>query len=172
LRPPWNDDLVELLTLLWNENKHSAKWIAWQLGPQFTRNSVIGKANRLGLERKGYRNKVYYGWKHTQKPREPKGEDDMASNPRITGALNRPAIHAVTLPVITELPERASINVPVTEGEGMGYFEAGPEDCRYLLTGLDGAESIYDCRCCGKKVARGAYCAQHYKLCYMPIRGR
>ncbi len=46
----WNDGCVETLRSMWPTN--SAAVIAAVLGPAVTRNSVIGKARRLGLEHK------------------------------------------------------------------------------------------------------------------------
>lgn len=46
----WNDANVALLTKMWDEGKTAAD-IAEALGG-ITRNSVIGKANRLGLEKR------------------------------------------------------------------------------------------------------------------------
>ena len=45
----WTDDLVARLTELWNEGK-SASQISRILGQGVTRNAVIGKAHRLGLQ--------------------------------------------------------------------------------------------------------------------------
>lgn len=44
----WWPYQVDLLKRLWAEGKPASE-IALELGPRFTRNSVIGKANRLGL---------------------------------------------------------------------------------------------------------------------------
>lgn len=44
----WTDDRVELLEKLWGEGVICRK-IAEQLGDGFTRNSILGKARRLGL---------------------------------------------------------------------------------------------------------------------------
>lgn len=46
----WTDEREEMLVLLWPT--HSASEIAEIFGPMVTRNSVIGKAHRLGLETK------------------------------------------------------------------------------------------------------------------------
>ena len=46
----WNEQTVEFLKKNWG--LHSAKELAEKMGPGFTRNSVIGKANRLGLSAK------------------------------------------------------------------------------------------------------------------------
>lgn len=45
----WTDDKIEELKALWGKGL-SASQIAGELGEGFTRNSVIGKAHRLGLE--------------------------------------------------------------------------------------------------------------------------
>src|SRR4029078_5112945 len=47
----WTDERVELLKKLWGEGL-SASQIAGRLG-SVTRNAVIGKADRLGLSRRG-----------------------------------------------------------------------------------------------------------------------
>lgn len=45
----WDDNKVAILQQLWNEGK-SASEIARTLGEPITRNAVIGKAHRLGLQ--------------------------------------------------------------------------------------------------------------------------
>ena len=47
----WDSVLIEQLRSLWAEGK-SASQIAETLGPRFTRNSIIGKAHRLKLEKR------------------------------------------------------------------------------------------------------------------------
>ncbi len=47
----WTNEKVELAKKLWLE-RYSAGHIAQQLGAGFTRSSVVGKLNRLGLARK------------------------------------------------------------------------------------------------------------------------
>lgn len=44
----WDDETVKELTNRWN-NGHSAALIAAALGPEFTRNMIVGKVRRLGL---------------------------------------------------------------------------------------------------------------------------
>ena len=46
---PWTDELMEKLRMLW-EKGLPASQIAEQLGEGLSRNAVIGKAHRLGLE--------------------------------------------------------------------------------------------------------------------------
>lgn len=38
------------------------------------------------------------------------------------------------------------------------------DSCRFIIN--DGETPIY----CGKKKERGPYCAEHYKVCYVPVR--
>lgn len=47
----WSDDRVARLRKMW-EAGASASTIAKKLGGSVTKNAVIGKANRLGLERR------------------------------------------------------------------------------------------------------------------------
>lgn len=44
----WDDETVKELTNRW-ANGHSAALIAAALGPEFTRNMIVGKVRRLGL---------------------------------------------------------------------------------------------------------------------------
>ena len=46
----WTDDRVEFLKENWG--KHTARELAEKMGAGFTRNSIIGKASRLGLSAK------------------------------------------------------------------------------------------------------------------------
>lgn len=65
----WTDDKIEDLRTLWDKG-NSASQIATQLGEGFTRNSVIGKAHRLGLK---------------SRPSPVKGERKTAAKGRKTG---------------------------------------------------------------------------------------
>jgi len=47
----WTDERVKILTNMWNEGK-TASDIVDALGEGVTRNAVIGKANRIGLEKR------------------------------------------------------------------------------------------------------------------------
>ena len=60
----WTEDRIELLTKLWREGL-SASQIAAELGGDVSRNSVLGKANRLEL----VRNEVKGAG--TRRPRKP-----------------------------------------------------------------------------------------------------
>lgn len=51
---PWTDERVEKLRNLWSEG-WSASEIARVLGPDFTRNAVIGKVHRLNLQKRATR---------------------------------------------------------------------------------------------------------------------
>lgn len=44
----WNRDNEQTLRQLWDEGK-TASQIATEMGPDFSRNMVIGKARRMGL---------------------------------------------------------------------------------------------------------------------------
>ncbi len=50
MKSPWTTDYVDELRELWPS--HSAREIAKKFGGPFTRNSVIGKARRIGLAQK------------------------------------------------------------------------------------------------------------------------
>lgn len=45
----WNDEMMEKLRMLWEKGLPASE-IAKELGPDVSRNAVIGKAHRLGLE--------------------------------------------------------------------------------------------------------------------------
>lgn len=51
---PWTEERVELLRQRWMEGISAPK-IAKEIGPEFTKNSVIGKARRLGLPIHAYK---------------------------------------------------------------------------------------------------------------------
>lgn len=51
LASPWTDERIELLKKLWADG-YIAHFIAIQLGGGITKNAVVGKALRLGLEKR------------------------------------------------------------------------------------------------------------------------
>jgi hypothetical protein len=171
MRKPWNEEKIKLLTEMWNENKHSASQIATALGRGFTRNSVIGKANRLKLERKRHRDNVTYGWKPPKRERPMEHQETKLA--RMFGALggltNRATAPKVTLPVLAEAPLPVSIPTPKAEGEGVSFFDAEPCQCRYIIA--DG-ESVYDLRFCGKPVEYKSWCGEHYRKCFVTSYSR
>lgn len=48
----WTPGRDMVLRHLWQESYHSAREIAFILGPGFTKNSIIGRAHRLKLPKK------------------------------------------------------------------------------------------------------------------------
>ena len=62
---PWTDQDTELLRSLWTQGITATR-IAAKFSGKFSRSSVLGKANRLGLEFRG--NKVNREYHHRTKP--------------------------------------------------------------------------------------------------------
>jgi GcrA cell cycle regulator len=134
----WTDERVDVLTKLWRDGK-SASAIARELGG-VTRNAVIGKVHRLGLS--GRATPARPG---SRRVRAPKAE-------RPAPRLRRP-------PALRGSP----IVVDAGPLEGLSdIISVGPHQCRWPIGDPKAAGFVL----CGRRVARGAYCAPHGDLAY------
>ena len=141
----WTDERNDRLRELWATGLSCAK-IAAKLGGT-TRNAVIGKAHRLGLESR-------------QSPISFDAGSDRTTQRRITRAHKQ--IHAVVTPLFVDAPAPARPAPPVIVG-------SSTEKCQWP----HGDVGEPNFRFCGEMSVTGRpYCAAHYKRSVMPPRPR
>ena len=164
----WTKERIELLTKLWTEGL-SASQIAAELGGDVSRNSVLGKANRLGL--------THGPAKASSAPRpckppppkppltgEPSSHDGstLASMPTHPVAANQPAV----VPPAPVLLREAAI---VPRSEGVMILELREFMCRWPL----GDPTTPEFRYCGTQALMGLpYCPHHAQIAYQPAAER
>jgi GcrA cell cycle regulator len=164
----WTKERIELLTKLWTEGL-SASQIAAELGGDVSRNSVLGKANRLGL--------THGPAKASSAPRpckppppkppltgEPSSHDGstLASMPTHPVAANQPAV----VPPSPVLLREAAI---VPRSEGVMLLELREFMCRWPL----GDPTTPEFRYCGTQALMGLpYCPHHAQIAYQPAAER
>lgn len=133
-RATWTDDMVALLRILHAEG-HSFGVIGAQLG--VSRNAAIGKATRLGFEKRGSPN---------PKP--------IVRPTRKTGLIRARLATAETAAADMCDLEPEQVANPLT------LMQLEPDSCRWPVSG-EGADTLF----CGAKAADGcSYCARHYRM--------
>lgn len=142
----WTEELVDRLKVLWREGRSAAQ-VARALKNGLTRSAVLGKVHRMGLsEGRLSPPKV--------RPRlKPEAAGRVvvrrrpAASPRMKHAGSRPISSIAAPPFGT-----ATI------------LSVGRLDCRWPY----GEPQDADFALCGRKVARGAFCAAHAFMGYRP----
>lgn len=148
----WTDERVEGLKALWSDGL-SAGQIADELGGGITRNAVIGKVHRLGLDGRAPR----AGGGAPAGPRRPKPQ---VSRPR-------PTVRHVTAPPPGPLQEPEPSAVPDEPLHAPGehratLLELTPDTCRWPVGDPRSADFFF----CGAKPSGGVYCGYHDRIAY------
>lgn len=154
-KPAWTKEEDALLTKLWEKGKQSAPEIGREVGR--SKNSVIGRAHRLGLGKKksggsrpGRKAKVVDP-KPIEPPKSPK----------------RPGKAFVFKPS-TEADRKPPQYIAPTQkwaGEGVHLLDTTHGQCRAILGSSDDARGL--AICCGKRVKEGtglSFCPDHYAV--------
>lgn len=130
----WTEERVDRLKSLWAE-KLSCSWIADILGG-VTRNAVIGKVNRLGLEKR----------------REAPLRAPKPIKPRLPRQLKR------YVPLQCDVPEEQP---PPADFLGLTLMELGPGQCRYPRGGYGQPFTF-----CGQPVKpESSFCPYCHSIC-------
>lgn len=138
----WTCDHVETLTRLWTAGLSCAQ-IANEMQCGFTRNAVIGKIHRLGLN-----GRVYASRKKTP-------EEAEASRAHKTEyRRDYRAKQRASLPAKPSRPVRPDVCLEVTP-RNLDLLELTPGDCHWPYG--DGPFTF-----CGSPILHGSYCASHY----------
>ena len=159
----WTEDRIELLTKLWREGL-SASQIAAELGGDVSRNSVLGKANRLEL----VRNEVKGAG--TRPPRKPD---------RLVAALQvqapSPPGPAPASAGNREQPSKAPAVIAASGEMAAPRFKCvtlmqlRESMCRWPL----GDPATPEFRFCGARAGMGLpYCGYHAQIAYQPASER
>lgn len=137
----WTEDAIGLLRRMWDAGSPTSA-IASALGT--TRNSVIGKADRLSLPRR-------------PSPLTPEGRIHYG-----LGLPGSPVIEPVPAPVRIPLPP-AKVHVPDVFGAPKAVSRNRPDSCRWPL----GDPKMPSFRFCGRSADGGAYCSLHAGMSYL-----
>ena len=150
----WTDERIAQLKAGW-EGGMTASQIAEALGEGVSRNAVIGKAHRLGLE---------------SRPSPVKGTDVVAVAP-----VAKPAAPATTpAPVAVSAPRQAPAKKPVRTGKAARttLLDLNEKICKWPI----GHPGDADFHFCGKPAQVSfPYCTEHCLLAYqaqLPRRDR
>ncbi len=151
----WTDDRVDHLRELWSKGL-SASQIAAQLGDGVTRNAVIGKAHRLGLEGRpspirggGSGNRVR---RRTRKPLLP------SHPPTVTEAER-----AIRSRIAERVPSEPGLEIPTASIRKEIGLSTGPH-CLWPI----GDPGDADFRFCGHTAHPGRpYCPEHCAIAYI-----
>ena len=154
----WTDERIAQLKAGW-EGGMTASQIAEALGEGVTRNAVIGKAHRLGLE---------------SRPSPVKNADEVVATPVAKPAAVTPPASpaAAAAPVATARP--AAIRKPVRAGKAAKttLLDLNEKICKWPI----GHPSDADFHFCGKGAQAGfPYCTEHCRIAYqaqLPRRDR
>jgi GcrA cell cycle regulator len=142
----WTDERIELLRKLWSEGL-SASQIATRIGGGITRNAVIGKVHRLGLE----------GRMRT---------GSGAPQPDAGSGIGLRRADAAVVPV-----EPAPVVQPESDPgtAKVTLLHLTEQTCKWPI-GDPGTPSFHFC---GQRAELGLpYCAAHARIAYQPARDR
>jgi GcrA cell cycle regulator len=149
----WNDERIEHLKKEWAAGR-SANQIAADL--KLTRNAVIGKVHRLGLNRR------------SGSP-EPRRMHMAAPRPKVAKAPQpRPQLMIASNGCVVEKaePRPPRVQIPArVEGPGSAtLLTVGAHMCKWPI----GDPMDKEFTLCGRGRERGSYCASHAALAYAP----
>lgn len=136
----WTQDRTAILTKMWTEGC-SASQIAHSLGG-VSRNAVIGRAHRMGLERR----KPSFPAPRTPSPKHPFTAVKRAPGPS-------PRVHVLAPPIPLAVD-------PVPE-TGKLFTERRFNQCAWPMT-----EPSENMMACCKPIVRGSYCGEHAARAY------
>lgn len=154
----WTDDRVELLRKLWAEGL-SASQVAARLGG-ITRNAVIGKVHRLGLEGRA---RAGQGGKRAE------AETEEAPGPE-AGAGSAARNIEADLASVVPLPSQAVGGIPALPDQGkLTLLNLTEQTCKWPI-GDPGTAGFHFC---GQRAELGLpYCAAHARIAYQPAQDR
>lgn len=152
----WTDERIAQLKAGW-EGGMTASQIAEQLGEGVTRNAVIGKAHRLGLE---------------SRPSPVKAGEEAET--AVTAAVAAPASTPVAAPAPAPVAARPAAKKPVRSGKAAktSLLDLNEKICKWPI----GHPGDADFHFCGKPSQAGfPYCTEHCLVAYqaqLPRRDR
>lgn len=137
----WSDVQVEILRELWADPDMSASAIAKKIGG-VSRNAVIGKAHRIGL---------------------PKRQPVKRAAPAKVQVEKPVPVQKVSVPprIVVPPPLHRDDGAPVT------ILSVRECECRFPVGPVPSGGEM---QVCGHAVARGAYCAAHAAIAFVPAK--
>ena len=154
----WTDDRVELLKKLWAEGL-SASQVAARLGG-ITRNAVIGKVHRLGLEGRA---RAGQGGKHTDAEMETTADPDTAA-----GSAG-PNSETVVAAAVQSQPQMIAEGAELADSSKVTLLNLTEQTCRWPI-GDPGTAGFHFC---GRRAELGLpYCGAHARIAYQPVQDR
>ena len=149
----WTDERVELMKKLWQEGL-SATQIAAELGG-ITRNAVIGKVHRLGLN---------------GRDKSPSSSAPRVRKPRSNMMrVSRPSMRGNTALAIAfemeQVPEPEFIENIIPIGQRKILLELNEDTCRWPIGDPATAEFFF---CGGQPLTSLPYCSYHSRVSYQP----
>lgn len=158
----WSDDRVERLKTLF-EAGLSMSQIAAELGNGVSRNAVIGKVNRLGLQPRGWGNKPKSSVKA-----EPAARQAPSRILRgIAGERERRKCAAIAQEFDPAGDADSSIPVPAEQRVSLDGLTA--DNCHWPV-GDPHSQDFYFCG--GNALSGQPYCARHSRVAYQPAVDR
>lgn len=142
-------ELVDQLRDLWIEGL-SCTQIARKLGNDITRNAVIGKVNRMGLN------------SPSQSPRPPRNPPKRQFVPPLTGG-DQPSRNKNRMAPQHPDEGKKLLPVPDTERGPITILNIKDADCRYPY---DDPAQPGGLLFCGRPQERGCFCIGHASFCY------
>lgn len=151
MRSDWTPERIELMRRLRKVNGLSAEQIAKALnltGARFSRNAVIGKLMRSGID---------------------KPEQRALRHERAAASIKHGnKVHKQTAKPKVMKPEPISERGAVRGPNAIAFIERRPRQCPMFCAGEEGPMGLV----CGEVVASGSWCAACAKLIFQPVRKR
>lgn len=153
----WTDERVEQLRKLWNEGL-SATQIAAELGASISRNAVIGKIHRLGIQER------------VKAAIAPRVRIPAATSRRLVASAPKPAVaRQPSLKPIAPAFEEIEPLIVLPTCERVTLIELRESMCKWPI----GDPSTPEFRFCGGRAPGGSpYCGYHAQVAYQPMQDR
>ena len=158
----WTDEVIEQLTKLWKEGV-SASQIAIALGPDFTKNAVIGKVHRLKLSNDSSR--PARPKSSTSKPKSSGVSRTQRSKARTVARTTIDQFHASRLHE-EPIPDLSFVlQDTVNFGSSAAILDLKTDTCKWPV----GDPLSQDFRFCNAS-CEGTYCTHHQTVAYRSTR--
>lgn len=155
----WTEEQVTILKGLWAEGRSGGQ-VAGIMG--LSRNSIIGKINRLKLAKRGNQGTHTTRAQRTEArmQREPVKPHGNKGQPKVTAIVARAsAMHALP-PMRIQLDDETEVGVDVSKR--VGLIDLTNDTCRWPVGAGSGASQMF-CGCAADMLVTGPYCPAHSK---------
>lgn len=160
---PWTPERTELLRTLWDRG-FSASQIAYRLGGGISRNSVLGKAHRLGVVIKGQRTTAY-----GKSVRAKKKPNVALTSSEIGCSLFGKSLFKLKTgrPVKSD---KSGFEPPISQSVNdiarVQFSELSETHCRFPV-GTPGTSGFGFCGL--PRIPGSSYCSGHHARCWQPV---